>query len=432
MTTLIDSRRAARGGGRQRKTGPLSGGLAKVGSRGEGRLARALAHPLSDYYLVLAATALLVGLGVLMVLSASSVWSSMVNQGDAYYYLVRQIAFLCLGVPTAWWLSRRHHSVLAVLGWVGMVGSVALLCLVFTPLGIDNFGNRAWLRVGPLGTIQPSEFAKAALILWSATVLANRTKTLSDPKRLLFPFLGGFGVVLGLVLAQRDVGTAIIIALIMFAMLWFVGAPLRIMIGMGLVGLLGVAALVITDPERMHRVFSFLGNSAPTSDQPMNAIYALASGGWWGLGLGYSRQKWGGLYNGAQTDYVFAVLGEEMGLLGTLFVLVLFFVLAFAGLRIAARSSVLMLRYAAAGMTAWLTIQAMVNIFVVMRLLPVVGVPLPFLSQGGSALLANLIAVGVLLAAARQEPDAAKLLAAGRKARGPRLTSVLDTPRGGQ
>ncbi|MGI5952574.1 MAG: FtsW/RodA/SpoVE family cell cycle protein, partial [Brooklawnia sp.] len=278
MTTLIDSRRSPGGARRQR---PLEGGLARLGTRNDSALARVLAHPLSDYYLVMASAALLVGLGVLMVLSASSVWSSVMHEGDAYYYLVRQMVFLSVGLPTAWWLSRRHASVLQVFGWLGMIGSIVLLALVFTPLGVEEFGNRAWLRIGALGTIQPSEFAKASLILWSAAVLANRTKTLNNPKRLLFPFLLGFGVILGLVLMQKDVGTALVIALIMFAMLWFVGAPVRILLGLGSVGLVGVGALVVTDPERMSRIFSFLGHSESVSDQPMNAIYALASGGWW-------------------------------------------------------------------------------------------------------------------------------------------------------
>ena len=422
--TLLDSRRAGR-----RRSFPLEGGLGALGSRGEGPIARTLAHPLADYYLMLAATALLVSVGVLMVLSASSVWSSMNYDGDSYYYLVRQLIFLSVGLPAAWWLSRRHASVLQVLGWLGMIGSIVLLALVFTPLGIDMYGNRAWLYIEGLGTIQPSEFAKASLILWSASVLANRTKTLSDPRRLLFPFLLGFGIVLGLVLLQRDLGTALIIGVIMFAMLWFVGAPARILLALGGLALGAFGVLIATNPERMGRIFSFLGHSESTSDQPMNAIYALASGGWWGLGPGASRQKWGGLYNGAQTDYVFAVLGEEFGLFGTLTVLSLFFVLGFTGLRIAARSSNKFLGYAAAGMTAWLLFQAMVNILVVMRMLPVLGVPLPFLSQGGSALLANLIAVGVLLSAARQEPEAAKLLASKPRNRQPRLTSVLDAPR---
>lgn len=416
-------------GPRGRRKPLLADGLGSLGTRGDSPLSRVLAHPLADYHLVLVSAALLVGLGVLMVLSASSVWSSVNNEGDAYYYLVRQLVFLVIGVPVAWWLSRRHASVLAVLGWLGMICSIVLLALVFTSLGEDNFGNRSWLRLGALGTIQPSEFAKASLILWSASVLANRTKTLSDPRRLLFPFLLGFGVIEGLVLLQRDVGTALVIALIMFAVLWFVGAPLRVLLGLGAVGSLGIGALVVTDAERMHRIFSFMDPGAAVSDQPLNALYALASGGWWGVGLGGSRQKWGGLYNGAQTDYVLAVLGEEMGLFGTLFVILLFFVLAFAGLRIASRSANKFLSYAASGLTAWIIIQAMINIFVVMRLLPVVGVPLPFLSQGGSALLANLIAVGVLLSAARQEPEAAAYLAAGRRTRQARLTSVIDAPR---
>lgn len=413
---------------KRRKRG-LEGGLADFGSHGEGNLARVLSQPLADYYLVLVSSALLVGLGVLMVLSASSVWSSVTNQGDAYYYLVRQLVFLAMGIPAAWWLSRRSASAYAVLGWLGMIFSIVLLALVFTPLGEDAYGNRSWLRLGPLGTIQPSEFAKAALILWSAAVLANRTKTLGDPRRLLFPFLLGFLVIEGMVLLQKDLGTAVIIALIMFAVLWFVGAPMRVIAALGSVGAVVIGLMVVTDPERMHRLFSFVNPSDAVSDQPMNAIYALASGGWWGVGLGHSRQKWGGLYNGAQTDYVLAVLGEEMGLVGTLIVLCLFFVLAFTGLRIAARSSNRLLAYAASGMTAWIVIQALVNIFVVMRLLPVVGVPLPFLSQGGSALLANLVAVGILLGAARQEPEAARLLAAGRKTRQPRMTSVVDTRR---
>lgn len=428
MSAPIDTRRASNRT-RRRRDNLLETGLARFGTGGDSGLARALSHPLADYYLVLATTTLLVGLGVLMVLSASSVWSSVTNQGDAYYYLVRQIAFLCVGVPAAWWLSRRQPAVLMALGWIGMVISIVLLVLVFTPLGIESYGNRAWLSVGVLGTIQPSEFAKASLVLWIAAVLANRTRTLGDPKRLLFPSLLGFAVVEGLVLLQHDVGTALIIALIMFGMLWFVGAPLRVLLALGGLAVAGVGLLVATDAERMTRIFAFLDPASASSDQPMNAIYALASGGWWGLGLGASRQKWGGLYNGAQTDYVFAVLGEEMGLIGSLLVLLLFFVLGFAGLRIAARSTSKFLSYAAAGMTAWIICQATINIFVVMRMLPVVGVPLPFLSQGGSALLANLAAIGVLLSAARQEPGAAKLLASGRRTRQARLTSVIDGPR---
>lgn len=404
----------------------LRQGLSTLGTGGDSSISSMLSRPLADYYLILVSATLLSGLGVLMVLSSSSVWSAK-NNGDAYYYLLKQLCFLAIGVPAAWWLSRRSSSFYMVFGWVGLIVSIMLLILIFTPLGVDVYGNRAWLKIPGLGTIQPSEFAKISLVLWSSSVFANRTKTLSNPKRLFFPFLLGYGVVIGLVLLQKDLGTAVILVAIMFSMLWFVGVPIRVM---GLLGLgcgVVLAAMVVSDPERMHRIFSFLNKTEIGSDQPTNALYALASGGWWGVGLGHSRQKWGGLYNGAQTDYVLAVLGEEMGLFGTLIVLALFMVLIFAGLRIAARSSKRFLSYAAAGMTAWLSIQAIINIFVVMRMLMVVGVPLPFLSQGGSALLAVLLAVGVLLGAARKEPEAAAFLAESKKTKRPKMTSVVDS-----
>lgn len=388
-----------------------------------------IAQPRFDYSLVMVTTALLVGIGCLMVLSSSSVWSS-VHTGDTYYFIVRQLMFLVIGLPAAFVLSRLNAETLKIVGWLSIIGTTFLLLLVFTPLGEENYGNRSWLRIGPIG-LQPSELAKFALVVWAAAVFSNRKRTLDQTRRLLVPVLPGFLVILLLVLAQRDLGTALIIGVIMFAVLWFVGTPLRILAGLAALGGAGVATLIATNPERMKRIFSFLGHSdvVGASDQPLNAIYALASGGWWGVGLGGSRQKWGGLYNGAQTDYVFAVLGEELGLFGTLTVICLFAGLIYGGCRIALRSTDPFFRYAAASITAWIGLQAVLNIAVVMRLLPVFGVPLPFLSQGGSALVANLLAVGVLLAAARNEPAMVAELAAKKKpsAARPRLTSVVDT-----
>ncbi len=411
----------------------LTTGLGTVGAQSKHPFFKMLAHPMADYYMVCIATGCLVVLGILMVASASSVWSSAVN-GDSYYYLVRQLIFLALGLPAAWILSRLAPKLIAFLGWVGLCGSILLLILIFSPLGVDNFGNRAWLSLSAIGIgvqIQPSEFAKVCLIVWSASVFANRTRTLAEPRRMLFPFLIGFGLVELLVVLEHDMGTAMVIGLIMLAMLWHIGAPVRLLMVICLSGLAVVAISIFTSDRRKERILSFFNPDAASgaSDQPLNAIYALASGGWWGLGLGHSRQKWGGLYNGAQTDYVLAVLGEEMGLVGTLIVLVLFFSLAFAGCRIASRSSDRFLRYASAGITSWIVLQALINIFVVMRFLPVVGVPLPFLSQGGSALLANLLGIGVLLAAARNEPDAQDYLAAGKMKVRPRMTTIVDAPR---
>ena len=194
---------------------------------------------------------------------------------------------------------------------------------------------------------------------------------------------------------------------LVLAVLWYVGASWKVL--GALVG--GVAAavglLVVTSPYRMTRILGFFNQSVDqlgVNHQPIKAIFALASGGWWGLGLGASRQKWGGLVE-SHTDYMLAVIGEELGLIGTLSVLVLFFILGYAGFRIAMRSDIRFCRYAAAGITSWFMIQALLNIAVVLRMVPVIGVPLPLLSYGGSALMANLMALGVLLACARQEPE---------------------------
>lgn len=397
-----------------------------------GALARLVASPLADYFLVLVSAGLLVVLGVFMVLSSSSVYAE-ANMGNPYYFFIRQIIWLFVGIPMAWWMSRRSENFLKLSGWVVVGGAVlAELLVLFTPLGvppsgISDKGNRNWLYIGGQ-SLQPSEFAKLGLILWASGVLANRTKTLDQPKRLFIPFVPVFAVILGLVLVGGDLGTAIIIGFIMFCLLWFAGAPIWTLLLMLACGAAGAGAMIVSAPMRMQRVEAFLSGSSTvgSSEQPLNALYALATGGWWGVGLGASRAKWGGLYDGALNDYVFAVLGEELGLLGTLTVIALFLVLGAAGLRVALKSDRVFWRLASAGVTAWLVGQACMNIAMAMKLLPVVGVPLPFISYGGSALLADLLGVGVLLAAARHEPRAREALAApGPKPEPVRVSTVL-------
>lgn len=277
--------------------------------------------------------------------------------------------------------------------------------------------------------IQPAELAKLALVVWGSAVLANKRKLLDEPKHLVVPFVPFSLLLIGLVVLQKDLGTAIILGALMLALLWCVGAPWRVLGGlMGLVAI-GAAVLVTTNTSRIARILGFLD---PTSDptginhQPMQALYGLATGGWLGVGLGRSRQKWGSLAE-SHTDYVLAIIGEELGLIGTLVVLVLFVVLAWAGVRIALRSSTYFTRWVSAGITAWLLMQALINIMVVLGLLPVLGVPLPFLSYGGSALLANVMAVGILVACARDEPDARAWLRRRAQAKAPkrRLSAIL-------
>lgn len=383
-----------------------------------------LASPLADYLLIATVSAILLALGFMMVVSASSVVGER-RFGDPYYFAQRQAVFLGVGLVMAWSLSRRSLAALRALGWVGLCLAVVLLSATFVPgLGINVNGNRNWLQLGTsILRIQPSEFAKLAMIVWGATVLASKQKLLDQPRHLLFPFVPTSMLLIGLVAMENDLGTAMVMSAIMMAILFCVGAPKRVLAALVLGGVAVVGIMVKVSANRSGRLSQFA--SGEQSQQVERAMYALASGGWWGRGLGQSRQKWGSLPE-AHTDYVFAVLGEELGLVGTLLVVGLFLALGALGLRVALRSDKPFARYAAAGITCWFLVQASINILVVLNLLPVLGVPLPLLSYGGSALLANLLALGVLLACARNEPDARRVLARRSQTPRPRLSTVVD------
>jgi len=396
-------------------------------SRNKGLIRHALDTPLASLYLVLTTTGLLTGLGVLMVLSASSVYAE-VNYGDPYYFAKRQVMFLVIGLGAAWLLTRVSPRMLRSIGWPALIITLILLMLTFTPLGVTVNGNRNWVQFGSSWTrLQPSEFAKLALLLWGADQLTRKEKLLGRPKELV-PYLMFSGAVIGLVLLQKDVGTAMVLSLMVSLVLFLAGTPLRLLVaGASGAGLL-IAGMTVFSPNRMSRIIGFLN---PTSDseginaQPLRAMYALASGGWWGVGLGNSKQKWGMLVE-AHSDYVFAVIGEEFGLVGTIVVIFLFAVLVATAFRIAARSDNPFCRHVSAGVGAWFLIQAALNMAVVLRLLPVVGVTLPFVSYGGSSLLATMAAVGLLVSCARQEPAARKVLARRRSASKARVTAVVD------
>jgi len=382
---------------------------------------------------VLGATAILLALGLLMVLSASSV-NAYLNHRDSYFYVKRQAIFLGAATLGAFLLMKLSPAKLRVLSWFGIALAMILLILTYTPLGIEVKGNRNWLDVGlPSFRIQPAEFAKLAMIVWGADLLARKRRLLDQPKHLLVPYLPVCSVLILLVVFQGDAGTAVVMAAITAGVFWIVGAPMRVLAGLGLTGMVGVVALFVTSPVRMRRLAAFVDPSAQlngANDQANAGMYAIASGGWWGVGLGASRQKWGGLPE-AHTDFVFAVIGEELGLFGSLIVLALFLVLGYAGLRVASRSDDDFARYAAGGVTVWFIVQALINLAVVLRMLPIAGVPLPLLSYGGSALTANLLAVGVLLSCARREPAARQFLERRSAKPPPRMTTVVGsrTPR---
>ena len=378
-----------------------------------------LDRPLTSYHILLGATGLLLVLGLLMVLSASSVLSLRAN-GNSYTIFIRQLIWVGVGLPMAYVASRMTPRHFRMLSYVALLGSVFLLVLTYVPgLGVGVNGNTNWLNLGGPLQIQPSEFAKLALVMWCADLYARKEKLLTQWKHLLVPMVPVCGLVIALVVGQHDLGTALVLMAVMIGMIWIVGAPTRLFVAT--IGVVGAIAAYFVNAEkyRMARVTSFLDPFAdPTAVgwQAYHSFYALSTGGWWGVGIGNSRQKWGNLPE-AHTDFIFSVIGEELGLVGSLTVLALFLTLAYAGVRIATRNTEPFVRYAAAGITIWIMAQTLVNLGAVIGLLPIVGIPLPLLSYGGSALLPTLIAIGMLLSFAKAEPGAQAALKETRRPR---------------
>jgi cell division protein FtsW len=369
---------------------------------------RWLSHPQASFYLVLVPALLLLGLGVIMVQSASSVYAKH-QFHDSYYFLKRQLIFLVIGVLVAWVLIRLKVQMMRAMGWVFLVLAFIFQLLTFSPLGWGKNGNTNWVELGsPLLRFQPSELVKLALVVWAADVLDRKYKLLRQPKHIVFPFIFVAVVLIGLVVVQADLGTGVILGGIMIAILWFIGVRWKVLASVFAVIGVSVLTLIAISPNRMGRILGFFDQSSDplgANHQPIKAMFALATGGWWGVGLGSSKQKWGGLVE-AHNDYVLAVIGEELGLVTVLLILGLFMILGYAGFRIAMRSDNNFIRFMSAGITSWFMIQALTNVLVVLRLIPVIGVPLPFVSYGGSALLSNICGVALLLACARMEPAA--------------------------
>jgi cell division protein FtsW len=380
-------------------------------------LKRTLDKPLTSYHLVLGVTCLLLVLGLLMVLSASSV-TSLRTYGNSYSIFMRQALWVGVGIPIAWVASRLPLTFVRFLAWPAVIVSTVLVAATYVPsLGVEVNGNRNWISVGGPFVLQPSEFAKLALVLWCADVYARKGKLLRQWRHLLVPMIPVCLIVVGLVVGQGDLGTALVLFAIVLGMLWVVGAPTRLFAGSFLALSVVAFALATTEKERVARLTSFadpLADYAGNGWQASHGFFALATGGLWGSGIGASSQKWGGLPE-AHTDYIFAIIGEEFGLFGTLVVLCLFVVLAYAGIRIASRTKDTFVRYASGGIVVWLLGQALINIGMVLGLLPVIGIPLPLISYGGSALLPTLISLGLLLSFARTEPGAAAALRARRR-----------------
>ncbi|WP_156759283.1 putative lipid II flippase FtsW [Microbacterium karelineae] len=358
-----------------------------------------------EFLLIGSSAILLTAFGAVMVFSATTVESIAAN-GSPYNDGVSHLVFAAVGLPLMFVMSRFSVPWLRRLAWPALVLGIGLQLLVFTPLGFEFGGNRNWLDL-EVATVQPSEFLKLALVLWISFILHRKRDRLTSFWQFAIPVLPGAGFAVATVLGGQDLGTATIIAMLALGAMFFAGVRLRFLAPIVLVGAAGVAALAIISPNRMTRILSvFDPDCDPLGEcyQPYHGLWGLAGGGILGRGLGNSREKYNWL-PAAADDYIFAIVGEELGLLGCLVVLALFAVLAVGIFRIVRRTDDLFVRAAAGGIGVWIIGQALVNIGVVLRVLPALGVPLPFLSAGGSSLLAVLLACGVLLALARTLPD---------------------------
>ncbi|GAA4805978.1 putative lipid II flippase FtsW [Nocardioides caeni] len=376
----------------------------------------ALDRPLTTYYLLLGATALLLTIGLIMVLSASSVYAYR-ETGDSYTVVRRQLMWVALGIPCAFIASRVPIPWVRRLTYPAFAVSLALLGATAF-MGVEINGNKNWLVLGPI-QVQPSEIAKLSLVIWASHIYAVKERRLGRLNEMLVPVVPGMALATGLVVVGRDLGTALVFFALAVAMLWIVGAPGRLF-ALALAGVSVLAlALAATSPTRLARIATFADpfkDYHGTGWQPAHGLYAMASGGVFGEGIGASQQKWGQLPE-AHTDFIFAVLGEELGLVGTLLVVGLFFVLAYAGIRVARETTQPFVRYCSFGIVTWLLVQMMINVGMVLALLPVIGIPLPLVSYGGSSLLPTLAALGLLIGFARREPAAERALKQRRRAR---------------
>ena len=379
------------------------------------RLAALLSRPLLSYYLIVGISALLLALGLIMVLSTSSA-TDLVNGAPPYRDFQKQLIGVALGLPLMWIAARSSPRLFRAAAYPLLAVSVLGLMLTLIPgVAVVSGGAARWIQLGPF-QLQPSELAKFAFVLWGADLLARKERLgqLNDWRHLLLPLLPGAGLICMLVMLGDDLGTTFVLLTIFLTLLWVIGTPGRIFGGMlGLIALV-MLMMIIVAPYRLQRLTSFMNpqtNPVGVNMQSIQGKYALGSGGWFGVGLGASKQKWGWVPN-ATTDYIFAIIGEELGLIGTLCVSALYGGLAYAGLRVARRVQDTFMQLAAAAATAWIVAQAVVNIGAVIGVFPITGVPLPLVSEGVSSLLVTMASLGMLMSFAKREPGAAEALAA--------------------
>jgi len=379
-------------------------------NQGRERYLNFFQKPTAAYILISASTSLLTALGIVMVLSSSSV-KAYETTGSTYSIFFKQLLFIVVGSGALYLAIHLKRALWEKMArWGIVIGAIALVLPQIPGVGKNINGNRSWIGFGGF-TIQPSEIAKVLLVLWCAMILRRFDEREERPTtfEILKAVAPAPALFLVLIMAGKDLGTAMIVLGIAFAMLFIAGVDSLTLVGTGLLGLAAVAGFVVTSPNRVQRFSAVLHPFDPgvyklAGWQTAHSIMGLASGGFFGVGLGASRQKWANLSE-ANTDFIFSVIGEELGLLGTIIVLLLYVALIYGIFRTALHTKDLLNKYACAGIGAWLMLQVAVNVGSDIGVLPVVGVSLPFLSYGGSALLADFIGVGFVLSVIRRDPE---------------------------
>jgi cell division protein FtsW len=381
-----------------------------------------LSRPLTSFHLMISVAGLLITLGLIMVLSASGV-HSYDRDGSPWSIFGRQVMWAAVGLFACWLALRLPVSFLRRVAFAGFATTIVLLVLVLIP-GIGQLANgtRGWFVVGGL-SMQPSELTKIAFAVWGAHLLASRRMERASLREMLIPLLPAAVIALALIVAQPDLGQTVSLVIILLALLWFAGLPLKVFVSSLAAAISAAAVLAVSAGYRSARVQSWLDPSSDAQGsgyQARQAKFALANGGVFGDGLGQGTAKWNYLPN-AHNDFIFAIVGEELGFIGAAGLLGLFGVFAFTGMRIAKRSADPFLRLLTATATAWVIGQVFINVGYVIGLLPVTGIQLPLISAGGTSTATTLFMVGLMANAARHEPDAVAALRAGRDDRMNRL-----------
>lgn len=342
--------------------------------------------------------------GIIMIYSASSIWAEY-KYNDPLKYVKNQALFFIIGLILMFLVSKINYKFYLKKSNILLIGCIILLILVLIPgVGMVRNGSRSWFGIGSFG-IQPSEFTKLALIIFTSKYLMNNEKNMKNIKKGVFPILCVLIFVFGLIMLQPDFGTGMIIVVSIIGLLFVGGVSMKFFIGLGIIGVLGITGLIIIAPYRLARILSFLN---PWSDplgsgfQIIQSLYAIGPGGLFGFGFLNSRQKHFYLPE-PQTDFIFSIISEEFGFLGIVIVVTLFLTIIITGFKISKNCKDLFGKYLSFGIMFQLSFQALLNLMVVVGLIPVTGVTLPFLSYGGSSLLITLCSIGVILNISRYE-----------------------------